>query len=115
MPIKSFEEHYGREELRELNIFYSQQAVKYLLKNYDIDRDRAQKVVELLGANDAMKYTEFFFNTNLERNLYLLGAASIAGKIIDFDELLLSTFSNLELMVKDTQDRLRHKPYRKRT
>jgi len=82
----------------------TEMVVSYLKKGYDISIEEAKKVVDLLG-NDAIKYTECFFDSSLERNLYLLGAASISQGIISLKEIIGIKRSPLEVTLKETSEK----------
>ena len=75
-------------------------AIRYLTSRYDLTKDEVKRVIGLIGVKKAIEYTDYFFNSTLERNLYLLGAVSISRGSIDPQELVREKNSPFELNLK---------------
>ncbi|AJF62484.1 MAG: hypothetical protein QT11_C0001G0335 [archaeon GW2011_AR20] len=73
--------------------------IRNLISKYDISENEARLVIGSLGYDAASTYTEFFFNSNLERSLYLRGIEPISKGLIKLSEL--KKISCFEFSVND--------------
>ena len=76
----------------------NQNYVNQLLRHYDISKSDAKKVVELLGGKNALAYTDWFFNSPLDKRFYLISVEKVAQGVVTLKEL---TSSPLEYTVQD--------------
>ena len=102
------------------NNFGSNATVQYLTSKYDVGKEFVKRVINLIGPQNAMLYTEFFFNSQLDKSLYLKCAEKIASGEVNIKELGLKR-SSLDLFVQDeiqrfnlTKKQLEQTEYRKR-
>ena len=69
----------------------TREEISSLTSMYEVTIEEAKRAIQLLGYENAIQYTEFFFNTDLDKKLYLEGAEALLKDEVDFEQLNKST------------------------